>query len=166
MVSILIVSRLTMKKGNEELNTLISVFTDTSRLHQKYHHKIFESFNLHRGQGRLFNKLGEADGITQRELATRMNITPATLCRMVQNMEKKGLVFRKTDENDQRKTLVYLTDEGLTVRRKLNEKLQIIDGKIFQDFTKEEIDQLEIMLLRIQDQLKKELDIENYNPIP
>lgn len=145
------------------MDTLISLFTDTSRLHHKYHHKIFESFNLHRGQGRLLHKLAEADGITQKELATRLNITPATLTRMVQNMEKNGLISRRTSESDNRKILIHLTDEGLKTREELHKRLIIDDSKIFQDFTDQDKEQLELMLLKIQNQLKKEINCENNN---
>lgn len=145
------------------MDTLISIFTDTSRLHHKYHHTVFESFNLHRGQGRLFDKLEAGDGISQKELARRMNITPATLTRMVQNMERHGLVTRITDSKDQRITLITITEKGLEIKAKLNEKLKIVDGKIFKNFTQDEKDLLENMLIRIQNQLKMEIENENNN---
>lgn len=145
------------------MDALVSIFTDTSRLHHRYHHTIFESFNLHRGQSPLLNKLAESGGINQKELANRMNISPATLTRMVQNMEKNDLVIRHTDSNDQRKTIIRLTDKGIRVRSQIQKKMAVIDNKIFKKFTQDEKDILKDMLLRIQAQLKQEIANENNN---
>lgn len=145
------------------MDALVSIFTDTSRLHHRYHHTIFESFNLHRGQAPLLNKLAETDGISQKELANRMNISPATLTRMVQNMEKNGLVKRHTDLHDQRITIISLTTKGIEVRAQIKEKMGVIDEKIFKNFSTNEKDNLKDMLLRIQTQLKQEINNENNN---
>jgi DNA-binding MarR family transcriptional regulator len=37
----------------------------------------------------------------------------SSLTRMVDNLEKKGIVYRKTDPDDRRKVLVSLTEKGL-----------------------------------------------------
>lgn len=145
------------------MEILGSVFTDTSRLHHRYHHTIFESFNIHRGQNRLFDKLKESEGISQTELAHRMNIAPATLTRMVQNMEKNGYVSRRTNADDQRVTLIHLTSKGVETRTIINKKLKAVDQKIFKNFTPEEKEILYNMLLRVQEQLLEELKIENNN---
>jgi DNA-binding MarR family transcriptional regulator len=145
------------------MDTLGSIFTDTSRLHHRYHHAVFESFNLHRGQSRLFNKLEDSDGISQKELANRMNIAPATLTRMVQNMEKHGYVSRQTAANDQRVTLIHLTEKGIRTRAIIKEKLKAVDRKIFKNFTKAEKASLQEMLIRIQTQLLQEIEVENHH---
>jgi DNA-binding MarR family transcriptional regulator len=144
------------------MDTLGSIFTDTSRLHHRYHHLVFESFNLHRGQSRLFYKLADSDGISQTELAHRMNIAPATLTRMVQNMEKNGYVSRQTAANDQRVTLIHLTEKGIKTRAIIKEKLKTVDRKIFKNFTKADKESLQEMLMRIQTQLLQEIEVENH----
>lgn len=144
----------------QELGTL---FTDTSRLHRRYHHSIFTSFNLHHGQNRLLDKLKDSEIISQTELAHRLNISPATLTRMVQNMEKNGYVARKIDKNDKRVTLIHITPKGIETRAMICEKLSEIDQKIFKDFTSAEQDLLHTMLLKIQDQLLKEINSESNN---
>lgn len=145
------------------MDILGSIFTDTSRLHHRYHHTIFESFNLHRGQCRLLGKLQEEEGISQRELASRMNISAATLTRIVQNMEKNSFITRETSPNDQRVTLIHLTPKGVETRALLDAKLRAVDRKIFKNFTAEEKSLLQNMLLRIQEQLLLEIKDENDN---
>ncbi|WP_438023667.1 MarR family winged helix-turn-helix transcriptional regulator [Sorangium sp. So ce233] len=53
--------------------------------------------------------LGERVGITQRELAERLQITAASLSALVGRLEKKGLVERTPDESDARAFRVRCT---------------------------------------------------------
>lgn len=145
------------------MDILGSIFTDTSRIHHRYHHTIFESFNLHRGQCRLLGKLQVSEGISQRELAARLNVTAATLTRIVQNMAKNGFITRQTSPKDQRITLIHLTPKGVETRSLLDAKLRAVDRKIFKNFTTEEKALLQNMLLRIQEQLLEEISSENDN---
>ncbi|XXY52942.1 MarR family transcriptional regulator [Sorangium sp. So ce269] len=53
--------------------------------------------------------LGENVGLTQRELAERLQITAASLSVLVGRLEKKGLVERTPDEDDARASRVRCT---------------------------------------------------------
>lgn len=139
-----------------------SIFTDTARLHHRYHHNIFTSNNLFPGQNRLFDKLSDSGEISQKELAKKMNIAPATLTRMVQNMEKRGYLSRQKDINDQRITLIRLTPKGIEAHLSINKKLKAVDKHIFKHFTEEETRILKDMLKRIQNQLLEEMKNEDY----
>lgn len=56
--------------------------------------------------------LWEEEGITQQELAGRTFREKTALTRLISNLERDGLVIRKTDPDDRRINLVYLTDKG------------------------------------------------------
>lgn len=66
----------------------------------------------------------------------------SSLTRMVDDLEKKGIVYRKTDPEDRRKVLVSLTDKGLNYYSYLNkitaemadEILQFVDQKDVEDY--------------------------------
>src|SRR5438046_9121097 len=68
--------------------------------------------NLYVGQEMLLKCLWNQDGLSQKEIADLMGIQAATVTRMVIRMERAGFVERKTDLEDQRVSLVYLTDLG------------------------------------------------------
>jgi DNA-binding MarR family transcriptional regulator len=44
---------------------------------------------------------------------------PTSLSRTLRTMESKGLIFRKVDENDKRKVLIFLTNQGVEIRRQV-----------------------------------------------
>jgi DNA-binding MarR family transcriptional regulator len=66
----------------------------------------------------------------------------SSLTRMVDDLEKKGIVSRKTDPDDRRKVLVSLTEKGLEYYNCLNkitaemadEILKFVDEKDIEDY--------------------------------
>ena len=52
------------------------------------------------------------DGITQRELAENLHLSPPTVTVMLQKMEQHGLIERWNDEVDQRLTRIRMTPKG------------------------------------------------------
>jgi len=66
----------------------------------------------------------------------------SSLTRMVDDLEKKGIVFRKTDPDDRRKVLVSLTEKGLDCYNRLSqittemaeEILQFVDDEDVENF--------------------------------
>jgi DNA-binding MarR family transcriptional regulator len=57
---------------------------------------------------------------------------------MVDDLEKKGMVFRKTDPEDRRKVLISLTEKGLECYNYSNqiadEILKLVDEKDVEDY--------------------------------
>ncbi|GAO01413.1 putative HTH-type transcriptional regulator [Anaeromyxobacter sp. PSR-1] len=70
-------------------------------------------------QWMVLGRLSEGDGITQRELARRNGQDPTTLTRILQKMERKGLVERADDREDGRAFSVTLTREGRRLQAEL-----------------------------------------------
>ena len=70
----------------------------------------------------------------------------SSLTRMVDDLERKGLVFRKTDPEDRRKVLVSLTEKGLECynysNQILDELLKLVDEKDIEDY----VQSLEMMV--------------------
>lgn len=104
--------------------------------------KILEKFGLFRGQPPILFILGKEDGQTQKELADKMEVNPATICKMVNRMEKNGFITKKKDKVDKRITRVYLTPYAIGVKSEVEETVDELEKKVFKGFDKKEIDQL------------------------
>lgn len=63
--------------------------------------------------------LRESDGMSQRELAKRLNLKDAAIGKAIDAMERAGIVYRAADEKDRRKALVALTPEGTKLAAKV-----------------------------------------------
>lgn len=77
------------------------------------------------------HKSGE--GLTQRDLASRMAIENPTLVRLLDNLESQGLVERRACEEDRRARRLFLTPQGtqfMDVLYGRSEELrnQLLDG--------------------------------------
>ena len=87
-------------------------FMGTLRLHRRLMMQALADRGIHPGQAMCLRLLIGNEGITQRDLAKAMHVAPPTLTRMLNSMEKAGLVRRRPDAADARLTCVELTDAG------------------------------------------------------
>jgi DNA-binding MarR family transcriptional regulator len=123
------------------------------KLHHARAHALLETLGLYRGQPRLLGALYQDEGPTHGELADRLRVTPATITKMIQRMEKAGFVERHADPADQRVSRVYLTEAGHAVRAAMDRALGTLEGESLAGLTEAERLQLYALLLRVRDNL-------------
>lgn len=87
--------------------------------------------------------------LSQRELARRLRLSPATVAVSLKSMEKGGYVTRETDETDQRRNLVSITDKGKETLERCNRAFRAADERLFADFTPREKEQLTGFFIRM-----------------
>lgn len=76
---------------------------------------------LHPAQAGCLWMLGTEDGMSQSDLAGRLNVAKPTVTTMLQKMEAAGLIERRRDEHDQRLTRIYVTPAGKQASGKMRE---------------------------------------------
>lgn len=123
------------------------------RLNHARAHQLFDALGVYRGQPPLLEALWERDGQTHSELAGRLHVTPATMSRMIQRMEKAGFVTRKPDPADRRVSRVWLTQAGRDIRSGIAQAIRAIEADTFAGFTVEE----RVLLRRFLQQLRDNL---------
>jgi DNA-binding MarR family transcriptional regulator len=64
----------------------------------------------------VLNRLWEQDGLSQAELAERTFKDPPNTARILERLERKGLIARAPDPADRRVQLVRLTEAGRGLR--------------------------------------------------
>ena len=94
------------------------------------------------------------DGLSQQEIANRLNRDKTTLTRVINNMEKTNLVVRIADKLDRRINHIHLTHLG----KELQQTLSMATGSIYMDsihgIKENEIHQLAAILNKIIQNLK------------
>ena len=60
--------------------------------------------------------IGKNEGITQRDLAKKLDSNESSIVRLVDRMEKENIVSREKDPADRRITKLFLTEEGMKKR--------------------------------------------------
>src|SRR6187200_1840247 len=64
------------------------------------------------GQWKIMVMLVNQNGLTQKEIADRLDLEGPTLIPIIDKMEKEGLVIRKVDTDDRRNNRIYRTDKA------------------------------------------------------
>ena len=122
-----------------------------SKLHYARVHALFAKAGLYPGQPPFLLLLWEKDGRSQSELAECLRIKPATVTKMVMRLEKAGFIRRQTDANDQRVTLIYLTEAGRQVRAEVEGIFTRMNRELVEGFTLEEQAQVKAILVRLRE---------------
>ncbi|MBE6038945.1 MAG: MarR family transcriptional regulator [Anaerofustis stercorihominis] len=107
------------------------------------------SHNRARGAGHILEMLSVSEGILQQQIADTLNIRPQSVSEAVSKLEHRGLVCKKTSDEDKRKTLVYLTEEGLSHRDSMKKDREEHERSFFSVLTDEEKTQLLYLLEKI-----------------
>ena len=121
--------------------------------HRKRAEELLNEIGLHAGQEMLLCGLWEKEGITQTELAEHVMVQPATVTNMLQRLERKGLVDRKPDIEDQRVSRVYVTEKGRDIEEKVQEKWSQLEQEAFGGLSIEESVLLRRLLLQVYQNL-------------
>jgi DNA-binding MarR family transcriptional regulator len=100
------------------------------------------------GTGVLMRLL-EQDGLTQVALARLQRIESPTLCRMVDRLERDGLVERRRHPDDRRAICVYLTATGRRAARRGQASAGDVERALFGVLDADEREQLAAMLDRL-----------------
>jgi DNA-binding MarR family transcriptional regulator len=124
------------------------------KLHRHNLDMRIQAYDVFPGQPQLLIKLSEEDGQIQKELARKIQVTPATLTVMVTRMVKSGLVVRKSVPNDQRISKVFLTEKGRRAASAVKKALREIEAKCFEHFNSEEQLLLRRLLLQMHTNLE------------
>lgn len=116
-------------------------------------------YGLHAGQEIFLQQVlcRQGDGITMNELAENMEVTPATVTRMAERLEKKGFLQKVKCTNDQRVVKVYLTEEGEEAARYTTEQTwNTIETQMVKDLSMEERMLLKRLLMQVLENLDEE----------
>ena len=91
-------------------------------LGQTIHKKILSKYKeLSKNQPKKNKFIGMDSEIMPSTIANYTGMDKSSLTRIIDDLEKKGMVFRKNDPEDRRKVLVSLTDKGMECYNYLNE---------------------------------------------
>ena len=111
------------------------------------------------GYRRLHYELIQDDGCSQRDLAERTGLSAPTVSIALGKMEKDGLIRRTTDQEDSRKTCVYLTEKGMALDRAMREMLSENEERLTGHLDPEEKAELRRLLEKLLDTLQREGDL-------
>jgi DNA-binding MarR family transcriptional regulator len=81
----------------------------------------------------------EKGGTPSTSLGPRMGMEPTSLSRTLKSMEDKGLIYREPDKVDKRKSLVFLTEEGIEKRKIAKQVVLDFNQKLYERLPKAKV---------------------------
>lgn len=121
--------------GNKKFkvdNNLNIIIGKASRLMSNRLSKNLADYNVTSEQWTILASLWKKNGQTQQDLANIANKNKASITHLIDNMEKRNLVYRQADEGDRRNNFIFLTEEG----KDMQESLSKIVKKSIKEITK------------------------------
>ena len=120
----------------------------------------------HPGQAFCLRELAHDDGITQSDLAERLRVARPTVTVMLQKMEKAGLIERRSDEQDQRYTRIYLTDAGRRLQDDMHRQLDEMISDVVSPLSEKDQAELLRLLNALNDNIALALGKTEGAPVP
>ncbi|MCU7726685.1 MarR family transcriptional regulator [Actinoplanes sp. KI2] len=105
-----------------------------------------EPLNINGRELAVLSVLGAAEPLAQQQAATRLSVDRTTMVDLVDTLERKGMVERRSDPADRRRNLVHLTPEGEKTLAEGNRRYQEIERGLL---TESEADDLKRLLRRL-----------------
>lgn len=130
-------------------------FTRTIRMYYGRMQAQLAEVGLYRGQPPIMGLLHQHDGMSQKEMARALNLSPATMTVTLKRMEKAGLIVREMDEHDQRILRVHLSEQGREMWAKGAEKMSCVTEELLDGFSGEEQEQLGGYVRRIAQNMER-----------
>jgi flavin reductase (DIM6/NTAB) family NADH-FMN oxidoreductase RutF/DNA-binding MarR family transcriptional regulator len=121
-------------------------------------HQVVRQHNLPVVQWRVLASLSDAPGLSIGLLATTVLVKQPTLTKLIDRMQIDGLVSRKIDPQDKRRTLVHITALGKRKVSSLLQKAKAHEATLVNDMGKVQVSdmkqQLRAMIARYNQPLK------------
>ena len=105
--------------------------------------------NLGRGRLRLLSLLGKTDGITNAEIAEKLDIRPSSVSLQVKALVDAGMAERRASETDGRVSLIFITTLGEETLAGLHNGNDSLSERAFNVLTGAEQEQLQSLLRRV-----------------
>jgi len=137
-----------MNLSSEELYGY--ALTKTSRAILRFLTGHLKCFSITPEQWTVLKRVFEHEGITQKELAAIADKDPATLAKILDNLERNRLIVRQTNRQDRRSYLIFITEDGTKLRNKVEKDLEQVFGQVLEGITEDELTMFSRVLSRIE----------------
>jgi DNA-binding MarR family transcriptional regulator len=120
---------------------------------RKTHHAIvarlderFAAYGISPSTWSFLRRLWDEDGLTQKELADALGLTPPTAVSAIDNLERRGFVERRLNGSDRRKRHIFLTVRARQLVAELRPLAANVNSIAVADLTAHEVHELKRML--------------------
>ena len=140
---------------DQVLDVLMHLFRHVWRIHGAALDHVTADQGIYKSQLKMLGYVYHHEGISQRELAGQLEISPPSIAVTAKKLEKMGYISRRMDENDNRMNILNTTSEGRALLGRTWKQFTDVDVQMFFGFSLEELKQLRAFYERIQSNLEQ-----------
>ena len=133
---------------------LLYLLAAASEAASKQFHARVREMGLRVPEWRVVACLHDQDGLMVTQLAHFALMEQSRLTRIIDQMETRGLVDRRSDEGDGRRVRIYLTDEGQAISAQLVTAAKAHEKQLLKSLPKEDAAHLKPALIALLNSLE------------
>jgi DNA-binding MarR family transcriptional regulator len=136
---------------------LLIVLHDVARtLRTRFDQKARATHAMTRAQWIILSRLDRQPGMSQNELAAICEVEPITVARLVDRLEARGLVERRSDPSDRRIRRLHLLPAAQPILETINDARELMNERIISGLDENTRETLIDALLKIKENLANE----------
>jgi DNA-binding MarR family transcriptional regulator len=128
--------------------------TALARLLEREWARAFAPFDLSPPQAFMLRVVNERPGLLQRELAESLTVARPTATRLLDGLERRGLIRRATAAGDRRECMIHPTPSALEIAPALNAASGRVTKRLKQKLGAEAFDSTVTQIRRVTSGLK------------
>lgn len=124
-----------------------------------------KAFGLSIPQCDVLSTLTEREGVTQQELAARLNVTKGNISGLIDRLVTANLVERRTMEKDRRSHAIYLTPNGRQLAQQAIAAQQEFVRATFGRLSRGQIAEFEALIIASRDLVRERSSVPSSAPV-
>jgi len=127
-------------KSEHAVDAAIRYFGESLNMFDPLRFRAWAEMGLTTAQLRVLFLVRETPGVTAGELAQRLSVTPPTISGIVDRLVKLSLIRREDDESDRRLVRNFLTDQGDTSCRRMEQGTETFLRRMLVEMNHEDLE--------------------------
>ena len=145
----------------EQYEKCINQFARFDRLRRQLIGKYVDTLGLRGSQHSMLIEASRDSRLCQKDLAEKMEISPAAVTVTLKKLETQGYIERTPSSDDSRVNNIAITSKGKNIVKKTNDFYGVIDETAFEGFSDEEIAAFSGYMKRLIENLKAYANAKN-----
>ena len=138
------------KSGNEEHNP---IYQDIARFRAILFDAMLKPHDMTMSQGWVLVHLVRENGLRQSDLAERLEVATVTTSKLIDRLEARGYVERRSDPDDRRSNRVYATPQAKSIVKIMTKTIEQLDDIATQGVAADDLQ----VALRVLEQMRGNL---------
>ena len=127
-------------KSEHAVDSAIRYFGEALNMFDPLRFRAWAEIGLTTAQLRVLFLVRESPGVTAGELAQRLAVTPPTISGIVDRLVKLALIRREDDDSDRRLVRNFLTEQGETACKRMEQGSEIFTRRILVEMNHQDLE--------------------------